>query len=151
MCRWCYAGQRAALNVTGVDREEVFRGQTVVRPGIGPPPADRHPGRLLAGSGFRHSSAKSGKLMIGTSEVFAELILYDRKEWKPGEEIYASLVLREPVVAATGIGSSCGVLLRQPPSVEAKWQNLRPPSVRFTLPLQERFAKPIVGGPADES
>lgn len=97
------AGQRAALNLTGVDREEVFRGQTVVQPGIWST-SRRIDIRAVSLPDLDFSLRQRSlvTLMIGTSEVFAELILYDRKEWKPGEEIYASLVLREPVVAGHG-------------------------------------------------
>lgn len=97
------AGQRAALNLSGINREEVFRGQTVVQPGIWST-SRRIDIRAVSLPELDFSLRQRSlvTLMIGTSEVFAELILYDRKEWKPGEEIYASLVLREPVVAAHG-------------------------------------------------
>ena len=42
------------------------------------------------------------KLLIGTAETMAELILYDRKEWGPGEKTFVTLRLREPVVAGRG-------------------------------------------------
>lgn len=97
------AGQRAALNLSGIHRGEVSRGQTVGQPGIWSP-SHRIDIRAcsLPDLGFSLRQRCQITLMIGTSEVFAKLILYDRKEWKPGEEIYASLVLREPVVAAHG-------------------------------------------------
>lgn len=97
------AGQRAALNLSGINREEVFRGQTVVQPGIWST-SRRIDIRAVSLPELDFSLRQRSlvTLMIGTSEVFAELILYDRKEWGPGEEIYASLVLREPVVAAHG-------------------------------------------------
>lgn len=98
-----YAGQRAALNVTGVEAHRLHRGQTVIRPGAWNT-TERIDIRVRSISELTFSIRQRSalKLLIGTAEVFADLILYDRKEWKPGEEIYATLALHQPVVAARG-------------------------------------------------
>ncbi|SMO49713.1 selenocysteine-specific translation elongation factor [Melghirimyces algeriensis] len=98
-----YAGQRAALNLTGVKHQDLFRGQTIIQPGTWSS-VNRIDIRAVSlpdlGFSIRHRSRL--KLLIGTAEVFADLILYDRKEWNPGEEIYATLILLRPVIALRG-------------------------------------------------
>ncbi|WP_141201673.1 selenocysteine-specific translation elongation factor [Paludifilum halophilum] len=106
-----HAGQRAALNLTMSDKAFPSRGQTLVQEG-----AWKATRRMdiravsLPQLTFSLKQRSTVKVLIGTAEVLADLILYDRKEWAAGEEIYASLHLWKPVVA----GRDDRFILRRP-------------------------------------
>ncbi|PTX64941.1 selenocysteine-specific translation elongation factor SelB [Melghirimyces profundicolus] len=97
------AGQRAALNLSGIDHRNLARGQTIIKPEAWNPTWRMDIRAIsLHDLSFSVRQRSRVKVLIGTAEVFADLIFYDRKEWKPGEEVYASLILEEPVVAGRG-------------------------------------------------
>ncbi|SHK12480.1 selenocysteine-specific translation elongation factor [Desulforamulus aeronauticus] len=97
------AGQRTAVNLTGVEVEEVHRGNVLVTPGS-VDPSHRMDVRLL----LLESAAKPLKnrarvrLYLGTDEILGRVRLLDREELGPGEEIYAQLELEEQAVAGKG-------------------------------------------------
>ncbi len=95
------AGQRAALNITGVELEEVQRGDTLVTLGQWEP-TERLDIELhyLKDLDFAMKHNSPVKLHIGTSEVSARLILYDRKILQPGDTVLCQLALAEPIVAS---------------------------------------------------
>lgn len=95
------AGQRAALNITGVELEEVQRGDTLVTPGQWEP-TERLDIELhyLKDLDFAMKQNSPVKLHIGTSEVMARLILFDRKTIQPGDRVLCQLALEEPIVAS---------------------------------------------------
>ncbi len=97
-----FAGQRVAINLQGVDKEELKRGDVVVTP-----------------AGFTVTQTIDVKLRLledappiktktnvhfhlATSEAIARVILYDIDELKPSEEAYCQLRLDRPVVAVSG-------------------------------------------------
>ncbi|MGE5553826.1 MAG: selenocysteine-specific translation elongation factor [Betaproteobacteria bacterium] len=97
------AGQRVALNLGGVEKEEIARGEVVTAPG------ELASTRLLdvkvtilghALHGVAHRDQV--RLHAGTSEVLARVRLLDRDEVSPGESAWAQLHLAEPVVAVRG-------------------------------------------------
>ncbi len=94
-----FAGQRVALNLQGVEKDELERGDVVVSPGrFQPVSAMDVKIELLPGA----PSIKSGARVhfhLGTSEKVARVVLYDRQELKGGESSYAQLRLSGPVVA----------------------------------------------------
>ena len=98
-----HAGQRAALNLTLVDPGHLYRGQTLTESGAWSV-TERLDVRVesLPDLNFTLKQRAPLKLLIGTAETMAELILYDRKEWGPGEKAFVTLRLREPVVAGRG-------------------------------------------------
>ncbi|MDI6871694.1 MAG: selenocysteine-specific translation elongation factor [Bacillota bacterium] len=94
------AGQRVALNLGGVEKEEIARGEVVTAPG------ELTPTRLLdvklailerAPRGVAHGDQV--RLHVGTSEVLARVRFLDRDEVQPGESAWAQLHLAEPLVA----------------------------------------------------
>jgi selenocysteine-specific elongation factor len=100
--RTSYAGQRVAINLQGVNKEDLKRGDVVVSPGSIAPTRvmdariellDNVP--PLKNRGLVH-------LHIATSETIARIILYNREELKAGESCYCQLRLDEPVVALSG-------------------------------------------------
>ncbi len=96
------AGQRVAINLQGVQKEDIGRGDMVVTPGR-----------------FRTTQAVDARLVmlrdapvlksrsrvhfhLATSEVIGRVILYDREELKGGESSYCQIRIERPVVAVTG-------------------------------------------------
>ena len=94
-----YAGQRVALNLQGVEKDELERGDVVVSPGrFQPVSAMDVKIELLPGA----PAIKSGSRVhfhLGTSEQVARVVLYDKQELKGGESSYAQMRLSGPVVA----------------------------------------------------
>jgi selenocysteine-specific elongation factor len=94
------AGQRTAINLQGIERAALDRGDVVAHPGIFEPS-----GRLdvhleyLKGAGRVLKNRALVRFHTGTSEIMARVILLDREDLKPGERVYAQLLLEAPVVA----------------------------------------------------
>lgn len=97
-----YAGQRVAINLQGVDKETLKRGDSVVITGkftsttmIDAKVELLKHARTLKNRDIVH-------LHIGTSENTARIILYGKNELKAGERCYCQLRLQEPVIAMSG-------------------------------------------------
>jgi selenocysteine-specific elongation factor len=96
------AGQRVAINLQGLNKEDLRRGDVVVTPkSILPSRVIDARIDLLADV----PPLKSKSLVhfhIATSETVARVILYDRDELNAGESCYGQLRLDEPVVSLSG-------------------------------------------------
>ncbi len=97
------AGQRAALNLTGLKKEDIRRGDAAVKPG------SVHPSRMLdvrlrclADARRTILSGSQVHLYHGTSVQLAKAVLLDRDELSPGQGCYAQLRLTEPIAAKSG-------------------------------------------------
>lgn len=98
------AGQRVALNLPGISREEVERGDVIGSPG------HLHPtlmvdGRLhmIKSAGRSLKNRARVRLHHGTREVMARVILLGgREELRPGESAYVQYRLEKPLVALYG-------------------------------------------------
>ncbi len=96
-------GSRTAVNISGVDVEEIQRGNVVAHPGRYRPTRrlDVHFRLLPDASGpLKHSTEV--KLFIGASEVQARVRLLGVEELRPGEEGWLQLEPEQPVVAVRG-------------------------------------------------
>jgi selenocysteine-specific elongation factor len=108
------AGQRTALNLAGVNVEDLARGMTLAPPGL------LHTTKRLDVSLSVLPSARVLKdrarvhLHAYTSETIAEVVLYAAKELKPGESGFAQLRLVEPVLLLPG---DCFILRQFSPVV----------------------------------
>ena len=97
------SGQRTALNLQGVDKALVLRGDVLARPGTVFPTQ-----RLdlfcdyLAGAGRKLKNRSLVRFHVGTSEVMARILLLEGDEWEPGQSGYAQLILASPIVAVAG-------------------------------------------------
>jgi len=97
-----YAGQRTGINLQGVDKEQLKRGDVVVTPQrFLPTTAVDAKLELLPGAP-KLKSRSLVHLYAGTSETIARLILYDRDEILPSESCYCQLRLQNPVVVLAG-------------------------------------------------
>jgi selenocysteine-specific elongation factor len=96
-------GQRAALNITGVEKEEITRGMEVATPGYLTP--SRYIDARVRVLPRREKSLVSHvrvRLSIGTADVFATPVVVGASELHPGETAIVQLRLFEPIVAAFG-------------------------------------------------
>jgi selenocysteine-specific elongation factor len=97
-----YAGQRVAINLQGVDKEELTRGDSVVTQ------AKFAPAYMIDAKVELLSNAQCLKnrdivhFHAGTSENTARVILYGRNELKAGGSCYCQFRLQEPVIAMSG-------------------------------------------------
>jgi selenocysteine-specific elongation factor len=99
-----HAGQRVAINLQGVAKEDIRRGDVVTIP-------DKLKTtwfidtdiELLKNSSI--SGLKSRSLVhfhTGTTELTGRIILYGREELKPGEKVFSQIRFREPVTVMAG-------------------------------------------------
>jgi selenocysteine-specific elongation factor len=96
-------GSRTAVNISGVETEQIQRGEVVVRPAQYQPTrridASFHLLRV-ASAALKH--AQEVKLFLGASETIATLRLLGRDELRPGEDGWIQLELRDQVVTVRG-------------------------------------------------
>lgn len=98
-----WAGQRTAINLQGIEKSTIERGNVLVRPKTVWPSK-----RLDVFVEFLTSNSKNLKnralvrLHTGTSEIIARIILLDKDELAPGQKAFAQLVLEsaDVIVAA---------------------------------------------------
>jgi selenocysteine-specific elongation factor len=96
------AGQRTAVNLAGIEREEITRGMVLAPPGIFEP-ATRLDARvsLLASARPMKSRARV-HFHQGTAEAIAELALLDGNELAPGASAFAQLRLDQSTLLLPG-------------------------------------------------
>ncbi|MGM0900414.1 MAG: selenocysteine-specific translation elongation factor [Bacillota bacterium] len=112
-----FAGQRVAVNISGIDRQHVNRGNVIVN--------SNHYALtdcidvIIRTTKLMELPLKQRslvKLHIGTSEVMGKIIFFDRNtlEVEAGEEVYCQIRLDEPIVGKKGDR----FILRRPTPVE---------------------------------
>jgi selenocysteine-specific elongation factor len=97
-----YAGQRVAINLQGVEKEDLKRGDVAVTPSgffktrfIDAFLELLHDAPVLKNKSLVHFYA-------GTSETIARVILYEKEELKADEKCYCQLRLKDPVIVMAG-------------------------------------------------
>lgn len=96
-------GARTALNLSGVRKDELERGDVVVRPGTYRPTRRIDVQlRVLSHSPMALRHNQWLKFHVWTSEVMARLRLLGAEELAPGTTGWAQLELREPIVVTYG-------------------------------------------------
>ncbi|RKO67063.1 selenocysteine-specific translation elongation factor [Desulfofundulus salinus] len=96
------AGQRVAVNLTGVEVEEVPRGSVLATPGSLTPSYRLDARFVLLGTARPLKNRSRVRLHLGTAEIMCRVILLDRDELTPHETALAQLELEEPAVAVRG-------------------------------------------------
>ena len=97
------AGQRTAINLQGIEKDSLQRGDVLVRPGTVVPTT-----RLDVFIEYLKNNSKSLKnrtltrLHTGTSEIIARVILMEKDELAPGESGFAQLILEKKDVVVAG-------------------------------------------------
>ncbi len=91
---------RVALNLAGLERAQLGRGDAVVLPGQWHPTTELDV-RLRAVRSLDHAlnGKSSFKAYVGSSEIDARLSLYEERELAAGQEVFARLTLARPAVA----------------------------------------------------
>jgi selenocysteine-specific elongation factor len=96
-------GSRTAVNITGINHEQIRRGDVLAYPGTYQP-TQRIDARFKlaadASLALKHNS--SVKLFIGAAEVNARVRLLGSEDLLPGSEGWLQLELERPVVAVRG-------------------------------------------------
>ena len=98
-----YAGQRVAINLAGLKKTDIQRGDCVAKPG------SVRTSRMLdvrlqnlPGSGRIIKNDSQVHLFHGTAELLTKVVLFGRDELKPGESCYAQLRLTQPIASKNG-------------------------------------------------
>ena len=95
-----YAGQRVAMNIAGIKKEEAPRGSVIAPIGTLKKTMMLDVKLKLLKHLDRSIANRSRvRLYIGTKEILCRLILLDRDELLPGDETFAQLRLEEEIVA----------------------------------------------------
>ena len=96
-------GQRTAINLQGTDRTTIERGYVLTRVSTFEASSrlDIHM-KYLAGAGKKLKNRTLVRFHTGTSETISRIILPDREKIEPGEETYAQIIPKTPVVAMSG-------------------------------------------------
>jgi selenocysteine-specific elongation factor len=96
-------GFRAALNLSGLSKDDIHRGDVIVHPGDYLPTrmVDLHIRALNSLSEAIHHN-QACNLYIGSSEVQGQIRLLGKEALEPGGEAFLQIRLQEPVVAARG-------------------------------------------------
>ena len=96
-------GSRVALNLTGVEKDELERGMVVVRPGsLAAVSVLSTRIELLSRVSGPLAHDETVKVHAGTAEVMARVALLEGTTIEPGESAWAQLRLAAPVAVAVG-------------------------------------------------
>jgi len=97
-----YAGQRVAINLQGVEKEDLKRGDVAVTPGsfISTRVADVFFEHLPEAPVLKNRSLVH--FYSGTAETVARVIFYDKDELKAGESCYCRFRLKDNVIIMSG-------------------------------------------------
>jgi selenocysteine-specific elongation factor len=91
-------GQRTAINLQGLEKTAIHRGDVVARPGTLVPSYMVDVSlQYLSSSPKAIKNRAKVRFHTGTSEVMGKLVLMDREELQPGEETVAQVRLDAPV------------------------------------------------------
>jgi selenocysteine-specific elongation factor len=141
---------RVALNLAGMERAELARGDAIVSPGQWQPTTHLDV-RLKTVRALDHplTNRSAFKVYVGSAEVDARLAFYDVREVPAGGEAFARLTLREPVVAgpldrfvirdvARGATVAGGTILdAHPPGLRGHARDLRSEQLRARAAASE--------------
>ncbi|MPQ44345.1 selenocysteine-specific translation elongation factor [Clostridium tarantellae] len=97
------AGQRAALNLTSIKKEEIKRGDIICSPNIILPSYMINlKFKYLNSNNKNLTNRQRVKVYYGTSEILGRVIILDKDEIKPGEEALIQLRLEEEICCQKG-------------------------------------------------
>lgn len=98
-----YAGSRVAINLPGVEKQQLARGMVCVQPGVFQPTRAFDAQITLLETVEKALAHRAQvRLYLGTAEVIGRVSLLDRESLEPGQQGFAQLRLEKPVVAARG-------------------------------------------------
>ncbi|MFA5322309.1 MAG: selenocysteine-specific translation elongation factor [Smithella sp.] len=98
-----WAGQRTAINLQGIEKAIINRGNVLVRPQtVWPSQRLDVFVKFLASNSKKLKNRTLVRLHTGTSEIISRIILLEQDELAPGQEGFAQLVLSEEDVVVAG-------------------------------------------------
>jgi len=97
-----YAGQRVAINLQGVEKEDLRRGDVAVAPSSFVPTKTLDLSLDLLKDVPPLKNRSLVHFYTGTSETVARVILYEHEELKAGEHCFCQFRLQDPVIAMAG-------------------------------------------------
>ncbi len=100
--RTACAGQRVAINLQGIEKEAIARGDVAVTPGSFFPTTRLDAEFSLLPEAPALKSRSLVHFYTGTAETIARIIVYEKEELKPGETGYCQFRLQAPVIAMSG-------------------------------------------------
>jgi selenocysteine-specific elongation factor len=96
-----HPGYRAAINLAGVEHDQLYRGQVITNPGFYEPvrlfDANVH---ILSDSPITLRNQMRLRLHLHTTEFFARIVLPERGELRAGESTFAQFKLEKPIYAS---------------------------------------------------
>lgn len=96
------AGQRVAINLQSVEKEDLRRGDVAVAPsGFSPSRTIDAFIELLRGTPLLKNKSLV-HFYTGTAETIARVILYENEELKAGEDCFCQFRLQDPVISMSG-------------------------------------------------
>ncbi|MBO8125642.1 MAG: selenocysteine-specific translation elongation factor [Firmicutes bacterium] len=96
------AGQRVALNLAGVEKSQLKRGDVILEPGLLEPTTIVDVKISVLEKAKELSHGERVRVHVGTSEVLARLRVLGAETVEPGQTGYGQLMLEDPVVVARG-------------------------------------------------
>jgi selenocysteine-specific elongation factor len=96
------AGQRTALNLAGVEAQDLARGMMLAPPGLFRPTQNIDVTLSLLASARPLNNRSRVHLYTYASEVVAEVVLHSGKQMAPGSSAYTQLRLEDPVLVLPG-------------------------------------------------
>jgi selenocysteine-specific elongation factor len=97
-----YAGQRVAVNLQGVEKESLARGDVAVTPSSFAETKSLDAFLELLPETPILKNKSLVHFYVGTAETVARIILYEKEELKPGDNCYCQFRLQDPVIAVAG-------------------------------------------------
>jgi selenocysteine-specific elongation factor len=96
------AGERTAVNLSGIGKEDLARGMTLAAPGVFDTTERLDVKLTLLPSSKQLKSGARVHFHAFTSETIATVALYERKQLAPGAQAFARLRLKGPVLLFPG-------------------------------------------------
>ena len=106
------AGQRTALNLAGVQVEDLARGMTLTAPGLFEPTQRIEVQLSLLSDAKPLKNRARVHLHAFASETIAEIKLHEGAEIKPGTSALAQLRTEDPLLLLPATGRYCGSIRR---------------------------------------
>ena len=96
------AGQRVAINLQGVEKQDLQRGDVAVAPSSFVPTKTMDLFITLLNDVPALKNRSLVHFYTGTSETIARVILYEKEDLKAGESCFCQFRLQDPVIAMSG-------------------------------------------------
>lgn len=96
------AGQRVAINLAGLDRNDLKRGDVLASPGVLSATERIDVSCHLLKTSPELKTQTRVRFFQGTRETLGRITFFDRASLKPGEEAFMQIALEEPIIVVRG-------------------------------------------------